>query len=138
MSSNTIVTTLYIDNMTCTHCETTIEHALTGIPGIENVKASYSSGKVIVTYKPDEIALKNIEELIEENDYHVKREKKGNHKNSEKETKIEEIKIKEIKIKETKIKETKQVETKKSVDITKIAGIGIIIFLTFSVVNISR
>lgn len=120
MSSNAIVTTLYIDNMTCAHCETTIEHALTGIAGIENVRASYSSGKVIVTYKPDEIELEKIEELIEENDYHVKREKKSNIKNSEKE------------IKEG---ETQEEETKKSVDITNIVGIGIIIFTIYTIVR---
>ena len=103
MSSNAIVTALFIENMTCAHCETTIEHALTSIAGIENVEASYSSGKVIVTYKPDEIALKKIEELIEENDYHVKREKKHN--------------------------------TKKSVDITNIIGIGIIMFTIYTIVK---
>lgn len=111
MSSKAIVTTLYIDNMTCVNCEATIEHALTGITGIEKVKASYSLGTVIVTYNPDEIELRNIEELVEEHDYHVKREI-GN--NSETETKE---------------------ETKKSMDITNIIGAAIIMFTIYMIVK---
>lgn len=111
MSSKAIVTTLYIDNMTCVNCEATIEHALTGITGIEEVKASYSLGTAIVTYNPDEIELRNIEELVEEHDYHVKREI-GN--NSETETKE---------------------ETKKSMDITNIIGAAIIMFTIYMIVK---
>lgn len=73
MSSNVIVTTLYIDNMTCVNCENIIEHALTGAEGIKHVKASYSSGTVTITYNPDKIELKKIKELIEKHDYHVKK-----------------------------------------------------------------
>lgn len=127
MSSHAIVTTLFIENMTCTHCETAIEHALTGIVGIENVKASYSSGKVIVTYRPDEITLEKIEKLIEENDYHVKREKKNNTRNKEKDKGTRE---------ETAKEEVGQEKSpQKSVDITNIIGIGIIVFTIYTIVK---
>lgn len=82
MSSQAIITTLIIENMTCAHCETTIEHALAGIEGIIDVKAHYSSGKVEITYRPDKITLEQIEKLIEEQDYYVKREKKSSSQKS--------------------------------------------------------
>lgn len=47
MSSKSIVTTLYIDNMTCVHCETTIEHALAGSirTAFNTCQVCYSSGR---------------------------------------------------------------------------------------------
>ena len=75
MSTKVITTTLYINNMTCVNCENTIEHALNDKDGIINVKASYSSGLVNVTYNTASIQLEEIEKLIEEHDYHVEREK---------------------------------------------------------------
>jgi sulfite exporter TauE/SafE/copper chaperone CopZ len=129
MSSNSILTTLYIDDMTCVNCENTIEHALSGITGIEKVKASYSTGTVAVTYNPDEIELEKIEELIEKHDYHVKREK-GKNKEGKKETSDSETNYLEI----NDVK-TKDEKTKKTVDYTNIIGIGIIIFTIYTIVN---
>lgn len=71
MSSNVITTTLYINNMTCVNCENTIERALSDKAGIVSVKASYSSGTVIISYNPNDIKLEEIEKVIEEHDYHV-------------------------------------------------------------------
>jgi copper chaperone CopZ len=65
MSSNMITTTLYINNMTCVNCENTIERLLTSKAGIKCVNASYSSGTVVITYNPNEIALEHIELMIE-------------------------------------------------------------------------
>jgi sulfite exporter TauE/SafE/copper chaperone CopZ len=98
--------------MTCAHCENTIEHALTGITGIGNVNASYSSGTVTVTYNPNEIELERIEELIEEHDYHVKREKTN---------------IKDVE------KDEKEERTTMSEDLTNIVAIGIV-FITIYVI----
>lgn len=111
MSSNVIAITLYIDNMTCAHCETTIENALTGVAGIEKVKASYSRGTVNVTYNADEIELEKIEELIEKHNYQIK---------------------KEI-ITKKDSEETKEEQSKKSLDITDIIGMGIIIFTIYMI-----
>jgi uncharacterized protein len=74
MSSNSITTKLFVVNMTCVNCENTIERALTDRAGIESVTASYSNGTVIVTYDPDQIELEQIEKIIEEHDYQVKRQ----------------------------------------------------------------
>jgi sulfite exporter TauE/SafE/copper chaperone CopZ len=120
MSSDAVVTTLYVENMTCAHCEVTIEHALRGMEGIEGVKASYSSGKVIVAFRPDKIELEKIKEIIEENDYHVIINKMGNINND----KNDYIEVK---------KEDIQEGQKKSVDITNIIGAGIIIFTIYTI-----
>ena len=66
---------LYINNMTCVNCENTIERALSGKTGIEDVKASYSTGTVTITYNEDEIVLDEIEKVIREHDYSVQSEK---------------------------------------------------------------
>lgn len=71
MSLNMIKKTLYIDNMTCTHCETRIEQALSKEEGISNVIASYSSGSVTILYDESRISLKRMIEIIENEDYHV-------------------------------------------------------------------
>ncbi len=93
MSSNMLTATLYINNMTCVNCENTIEHALTGIAGIQSVKASYSLGTVTVTYDSNKIELDKIEKIIEEHDYQVQRQKDAqSEKNAErKATKAEEL-----------------------------------------------
>ncbi len=84
MSSNSITTTLYVDNMTCVNCENIIERAISGRAGVKSVKASYSAGTVLISYDADVIELEKIEKAIEEHDYHVKRQKTAiNEKNKE-------------------------------------------------------
>ncbi len=78
MAPKVIRDSLKIENMTCAHCETTLERALAGISGIKNVKASYSKGQVLVDYDTEEIKLAEIISLIEGKHYHVKKEKTYN------------------------------------------------------------
>jgi len=120
MSSGITKTILYIDNMTCVNCENTIERALTGIAGIENVKASYSSGTVNISYRPDEIGLDKIKELIEAHDYHVSPERKT-------------AKSCKMRAKEEDAGNDKRLagEKAKELDLTDIIGIGIIIFALY-------
>lgn len=110
MSSNLIQTTLYISNMTCAHCESTIEHALTDMAGIADVKASYSLGTVNVTYDPNEIELERIEELIEEQDYYVKKENSPSEEDGEE-------------------------RSTKAEALTNIISIGIIIFTIYMIIK---
>lgn len=117
MSSNVIMTTLYIDNMTCVNCENAIERALTSAMGIEHVEASYSSGTVAITYDLDKIKLEKMEEIIEKKGYHVKREKSSNKSNG-----------REGRREKTKI-------LKKPADIVNIVGIGIIILAIYIILN---
>lgn len=131
MSSKAIVTTLYIDNMTCVHCETTIENALSGIIGIDNVKASYSLGTVIITFRPDEIELEQIEELIEKQDYYVKREKVNNKSNNKSNNNNKNSHLNSI----NSEKVIKDEKPKTSMDIKNIVGIVIIIFSMYTIIN---
>jgi len=64
--------TLQIEGMTCVGCENRIESKLRKTGGIINVKASYSSNTVRVTYHDDVIGLREIKRVIESLDYKVK------------------------------------------------------------------
>lgn len=78
MSLNKVTKTLVVINMTCVNCENIIERTLTDVPGIESVRASYSTGTVTVTYDEDVIDTSRIEELLEKQHYHVRKEKNKN------------------------------------------------------------
>ncbi len=75
--------TLSVNNMTCVHCENMIEKELSKADGVLGVEASYSKGKVKITYEeafihPEEMLL-----LLEEHDYHAEiysGQDKGNEK----------------------------------------------------------
>jgi sulfite exporter TauE/SafE/copper chaperone CopZ len=85
MSSKVITRTLLIRNMTCVNCENIIEQELSKIPAILQVKASYSQGTVTVTYDESVVRLEEIEKVLEQADYHIKRETPDNGSASEKE-----------------------------------------------------
>lgn len=74
MSSSIIRKTLYIVNMSCANCENIIEQELSKVAGIEHVRANYSTGTATVTFDEDIISIAKIEELLEKENYHVRRE----------------------------------------------------------------
>lgn len=74
MSSNIITKTLLIKNMTCVNCENIIEQELSRVPGVHQVKASYSMGTATVTYDESMVRLTEIEQVLEKADYHVNKE----------------------------------------------------------------
>ena len=116
MAPKVIRDSLKIENMTCAHCEMTIERALIGVQGIKSVKASYSAGTVIVDYDPSQIKLNKIRSLIESQHYHVRIE--GD--------------LKE------KVLNTKELHTRKndiSRYIMKLAGISLIVFAVYNIAN---
>ena len=59
-----------VGGMTCDHCNTAIERAISSIDGVAAVHADHSSGRVDVTFvsQPDEPAVR---EAIEEEGYDV-------------------------------------------------------------------
>ena len=71
MAQKLIHKTLYIEGMSCANCETKIEKALKNLVGIVDVKASYSSSMVNITFDAGSINLKTIMQHIEELDYKV-------------------------------------------------------------------
>ncbi|MBP1754436.1 MAG: Heavy metal transporter [Firmicutes bacterium] len=74
MSSNVITITLRIRNMTCVNCENIIEQELSRVPGVQQVKASYSSGTAVITYDESVVNLSELERVLEKSDYYVNKE----------------------------------------------------------------
>ena len=62
-----------VQGMTCSNCENRIETALGKTTGIFDVKASYASGRVAVTYDEQAIRQETIESIIESMDYTIAR-----------------------------------------------------------------
>ena len=74
MSSKVITKTLLIRNMTCVNCENIVEQALSNLPAVLQVKASYSESTVTVTYDENATNLEEIEKVLEQADYYIKKE----------------------------------------------------------------
>ncbi len=74
MSSNIITKTLLIRNMSCVNCENIIEEELSPLTGIKQVKASYSTGTVMVTFDESIIGLDVIKRKLEKANYFLKKE----------------------------------------------------------------
>ncbi|MCL6460013.1 MAG: sulfite exporter TauE/SafE family protein [Gorillibacterium sp.] len=65
--------TLHIDGMTCVNCENRIERKLQSKLGITSVEASYSAGTAVVCFDESVIGLTDIERLIEQLHYKVRK-----------------------------------------------------------------
>ncbi|MDF2542089.1 MAG: Heavy metal transporter [Herbinix sp.] len=73
MSSTIVNNTIYIEGMTCVSCENRIERKLSSTEGITGVSVRYTKGIAEITYDTAVIALSDIEKIIEDLDYKVKR-----------------------------------------------------------------
>ncbi len=81
MSSGTTKKTILIDGMTCVSCENRIMNKLSKTPGIESAQVSYTKGYAVVTFNPEVITLEQIEAIIEQMDYTIKRLQQENETN---------------------------------------------------------
>lgn len=54
---NQIKTKLSVSGMSCAHCELTIENTLFDIKGVDDAKASFGKGEVIVTFDEEVVKL---------------------------------------------------------------------------------
>lgn len=73
MSARVVTKTILIDGMTCVNCENRIERKLSGTAGIESARVSFSKGTAAISYDTDIISLIQIEEIIENLGYKIKR-----------------------------------------------------------------
>lgn len=64
---------LPVVGMTCTGCEGHVNHAVSELPGIEEVKASYKDGQAVVRFDPKQVDEKQIVEAINKTGYTVKK-----------------------------------------------------------------
>ncbi len=87
MQPNNIQTTVTVDGMHCTRCESRIEAALEQIPGVVEVHANYVKSQVLITYDPGLVDLNKIAAAIEKMGYVLN--DPGNIKPSDKLTKTQ-------------------------------------------------
>ena len=60
-----------IDGMTCDACQNHVNHAVNELPGILDVKASFSAGNAVVEFDQTKVSLAHIEEAINDTGYKV-------------------------------------------------------------------
>lgn len=69
--------TLHITDMMCRQCEKTIECAVANIEGVRHVKADYETGRLTVTYEDTLCKKEQIERIIEQKGYSVRKKEKS-------------------------------------------------------------
>jgi copper chaperone len=62
-------TTLRVPDMTCGHCELSVQEALNELDGVERAKADHEAGTVEVTYEEGKVTTGRMGEAIEEVGY---------------------------------------------------------------------
>jgi copper chaperone len=60
---------LKVPDMTCGHCELSVQEALDELDGVRNVKADHDTGDVEVAYDENKVDTKQFREAIEEVGY---------------------------------------------------------------------
>ncbi len=65
----TKTTVLKVPDMTCGHCELSVQEALDELDGVRNVKADHDTGDVEVAYDENKVDTKQFREAIEEVGY---------------------------------------------------------------------
>lgn len=74
---DTIQTVLHVNNMTCNHCEMTVEGGVKELAGIVSVKASYLDSTTTIKYDASKVSLASISQAIEKKGYKVEGEVKN-------------------------------------------------------------
>ncbi len=68
---------LAVSGMTCSGCEARIEKKLKAVDGVKNVKSSYGTGKVTVSFDKRKVSLSKIKQTISSLNYEVKENKES-------------------------------------------------------------
>lgn len=71
MESSFITRQLNVEGMSCSGCEGKIEKKLKALNGVQQVTASYNTGKVDISYDDKKVNLKQIKKTITELDYNI-------------------------------------------------------------------
>lgn len=64
---------LRVPDMSCGHCEMSVQEALDELDGVERSKADHTTGEVELTYNADRVTDENLREAIEEAGYSLRR-----------------------------------------------------------------
>ena len=62
-------TVLKVPDMTCGHCELSVQEALDELDGVERAKADHATGDVEVDYDEEKVSVEHMGEAIEEVGY---------------------------------------------------------------------
>lgn len=92
MAAKLIKRTLKLDGLTCTACETKIEHKLKKLQGVVEADVSYVTSILYLTYDESKINLNDIIKTIEKLDYTVVDDLTEESKKEKKEKKVEKAK----------------------------------------------
>jgi copper chaperone len=65
-------TVLKVPDMTCGHCELSVQEALDELDGVERAKADHTTGNVEVAYDESKVDTEQMGEAIEEVGYSMK------------------------------------------------------------------
>ncbi|WP_270179813.1 copper chaperone CopZ [Alkalihalobacillus sp. CinArs1] len=65
-------TTIKIEGMTCNHCKSAVETALTELEGVSGVEVDLKQGKADVSYDSAKVTVSDMNEAVEEQGYDVK------------------------------------------------------------------
>ena len=69
----TQTSTLRVPDMTCGHCEMSVQEALDGLDGVERSKADHTTGEVELTYDANRVTHEKLREAVEEAGYTLQR-----------------------------------------------------------------
>jgi copper chaperone len=62
-------TVLRVSDMTCGHCELSVQEALDDLDGVKRAKADHATGDIEVAYDEDKVSVEQMGEAIEEVGY---------------------------------------------------------------------
>ncbi|MBF0706696.1 copper chaperone CopZ (plasmid) [Alkalihalobacillus hwajinpoensis] len=63
--------TITIKGMTCNHCKTAVETALTELDGVSGVEVDVKKGKADVSYDSSKVTVSDMNEAVEDQGYDV-------------------------------------------------------------------
>ena len=69
----TQIRVLRVPDMSCRHCELSVQEALDEIEGVEKADADHTRGRVELTYDPSRVPEERLREAIEEAGYTLQR-----------------------------------------------------------------
>jgi copper chaperone len=64
---------LRVPDMSCGHCELSVQEALDDLDGVEKAKADHTTGRVEVTYDADRVTDEELRKAIDEAGYTLQR-----------------------------------------------------------------
>lgn len=64
-------TRLKISGMSCGHCSSAVEKALTNLEGVSRVQVSLEEGSALIQYDPGQLEVADLEKTIEDAGYTI-------------------------------------------------------------------